>query len=426
MKDKSISKVKRAFFQSSAATIASIMLGFTFKIWLANHLAKSDLALFHTVVDVILLALILMTGFRSSMVVTYSQTKNDRDIINIFRFSLVIMVLLTWGLVLPYITHKMQLNISYLQLVSIILALGLKVYFTNLISMYRLYPILNHVTWIEPLSNIVIFMICFLWLGWSALTSLFIGLTLSCLLVAGFMYHQRRQTIPTKSLTTVPLNPQMVGFIKKSFIAALEAGSSILMIYITILLTINHFTIDELGDFQVVVRPFFTYLTLLLVFPVYKFILPELAVCIRRSDFEQIKKIKRWFYKLALGIGCCFFTLMWLYAQPLVEVLFSTDYSGAAPVLVHFAIFFVFMMLNAFQLAYIKACGFFMRSLMIRIAGLVTLVSAFYFYQQFTQNVVSIISALGTGYLVMFILSSLVERKIRRCDEQAQGALQQP
>lgn len=418
MKDNSITRVKQAFFQNSTATIASIIIGLSFKIWLAHELTKSDLALFNTVIDVILLALILMTGFRSSMVVTYSQIKNDRDIINVFRFSLLAMVLFTWGIVLPYIKYKMHLDISYFQFVAIILAIGLKVYFTNLIAMYRLYPISNKVTWLEPVSNVIFFIICYFLLDVPPLKSLFLGLTLSSLFVAGFMYKHRNKTISTRSLSTVTLNPEIVGFIKKSFIAALEAASSILMIYITILLTVQHFSIDELGDFQVVVRPIFTYLTLLFVFPIYKFVLPELAVCVRNNDIDQIKQMKHWVYKLAVGFSACFFIIMLFFADTIIGFVFSKNYIGAVPVLIHFSVFFVFMMLNAFQLAYIKANGFFLQSLMIRIAGIVTLVSSFYFYMQFTQNVVSIISALGTGYLIMFLFSSAVERKILKGNSQ--------
>lgn len=106
-------------------------IGFSFKVWLASWVPKADLAIYHTVIDIISLSLILMTGFRSSMVVSYSQTRNDRDIINIFRYVLILVVLLTWGIILPYIKHKLAIDVEYLQLVGIIVSMGLKVYFTN-------------------------------------------------------------------------------------------------------------------------------------------------------------------------------------------------------------------------------------------------------------------------------------------------------
>ncbi|EPJ43457.1 MAG: hypothetical protein OFPII_10070 [Osedax symbiont Rs1] len=306
----SIERVKKAFLQAILTTLISIVIGFSFKIWLAQWVAKPDLALFHTVIDIISLSLILMTGFRSSMIISFAQTKNDRDIINIFRFSLVCMVLLSWGAVLPYIKHQLHIDVSYFELVGIILGLGLKVYFANLVAMYRLYHISNKVTLLDPISNLLMFLFCYYLLGLSPLSSLFIGLTLSSLIVAGYMYKHRRELITTQPLATVQFNPALVSFVKKSFTASLEAGACILMIFIAILLTIQHFSIDELGDFQVVVRPVFTYMTLLFVFPIYRFVLPELAVCVRNNDLAQIKQIKRWVYRLSILVAATFMLLM--------------------------------------------------------------------------------------------------------------------
>jgi len=190
------------------------------------------------------------------------------------------------------------------------------------------------------------------------------------------------------------------------------------MIYITVLMTIGHFSIDELGDFQVVVRPIIAYLTLLFVFPIYRFVFPELAVCVRQGDHEQIKQIKHWVYKLAITISACFFTLMLFYSHEIVNWVFPQQYSKAAPVLMHFSMFFVFMMLNAYQLAFIKAHGLFTQSLLIRLSGILALIGSYYIYSRITDNVVAVILSLGSGYLLMFILSSIVEsRVLKRSDE---------
>lgn len=373
MQYKSLERLKQAFVTGMWASLVSIIIGFAFKVWLAQWVAKGDLALFNSVVDLISLSLslILMTGFRSSMVVSYSQTKNDRDIINVFRYFLIGIVLLTWGIVIPYIKHGLHIRVEYLQLVGIIFGLGM-----------------------------------------DALSSLFYGLTLSSLGIAFYMYLYRRRDIATRPLAKVELGPEMRSYVKKSFTASLEAGASILMIYITVLLTIRHFSIDELGDFQVVVRPIFTYMTLLFVFPIYRFVLPELAVNLRNGDHRQIRMIRRWIFRLSAIVSLVFFVLMLLAGKPLVLLLFPVDYVGAVPVLFHFSIFFIFMMLNGYQLAYIKAHGHFTQSLLIRLAGIVALVAAYYLVARFTTNVVAIIVALGLGYMAMFILSTLAERQI--------------
>ncbi len=213
--DDALSRLKQAFINGVWATLASISVGFLFKIWLAQWVPKGDLALFHSVVDIISLSLILMTGFRSSMVVSYSQTQNDRDIINIFRFSLIVMVLITWGLVIPYIKHRLHINVGYLELVGVIFSMGLKVYFTNLVAMYRLYSISNKVTWMEPLGNVVLFLLCYYVLKLEALSSLFYSMSLSSLGMAAFMYIRRKKEIATRPLATVHLNPSLINYVKK-------------------------------------------------------------------------------------------------------------------------------------------------------------------------------------------------------------------
>ncbi|ACA85095.1 lipopolysaccharide biosynthesis protein [Shewanella woodyi] len=413
----SIERVKQAFIAGIWATLVSITLGFGFKVWLAQWMAKEDLALYHTVVDIISLSLILMTGFRSSMVVSYSQTQNDKDITNLFRYSLIAVVLLTWGIVLPYIKHQLHIDVEYFHLVGIILGMGFKVYFTNQIAMYRLYEISNRVTWLEPLGQILTFLTCFYLLEQTPISSLFFSLMLSSTTVAVYMFFNRRKQIATTPIGPVNMDTNLRNFMKKSFTASLEAGASILMIYITVLLTIGHFSIDELGDFQVVVRPIIAYLTLLFVFPIYRFVFPELAVCVRNQDWQQIKQIKHWVYKMSLIISSLFFISMLLFSHEIVALVFPEQYAKSAPVLMHFSMFFLFMMLNAYQLAFIKAHGLFTQSLLIRGSGIVALIASYYIYSQITDNVVAVILALGTGYLLMFLISGQVEKRILKQDK---------
>ncbi|SIR06126.1 Membrane protein involved in the export of O-antigen and teichoic acid [Shewanella morhuae] len=414
MESTSLQRVKQAVIAGFWASLASISVGFLFKLWLAQWVAKADLALYHTVIDIISLSLILMTGFRSSMVVAYSQTKQDMDITNIFRYCLIAIVLLTWGLVLPYIKHTLQLNVEYFQLVGIVLSMGFKVYFTNQIAMYRLYAISNKVTWLEPLAQVVSFLICFYALKQTAIASLFYSMTLSSLIIALYMYLKKRKDIATPPLGAVHFDTDLRSFMKKSLTASMEAGASILMIYITVLLTIAYFSIDELGDFQVVVRPMITYLTLLFVFPIYRFVLPEIAVCVREKRVIEVQQIKSWLIKISLLVSGLFFILMLFGSNTLIAWLFPEQYLKAAPVLLHFSMFFIFMMLNGYQLAYIKAHGYFTQSLLIRLAGIAVLVGTFYLYRLHTENVVAVILALGTGYLVMYLMAKIIERRIQR------------
>ncbi len=149
--------------------------------------------------------------------------------------------------------------------------------------------------------------------------------------------------------------------------------------------------------------------------------LPELAVNLRSGDHRQIRLIRRWIFRLSAIVSLVFFLVMLLAGKPLVSLLFPADYLGAVPVLLHFSLFFIFMMLNGYQLAYIKAHGQFTQSLLIRAVGIVALVAAYYLVARFTTNVVAIIVALGLGYLVMFVLSTLAEQRILRAPAARAG-----
>ncbi|BDM64822.1 membrane protein [Shewanella sp. NFH-SH190041] len=412
MSQYSISALKRVFIQGIGATLLSIALGYGFKIYLAQWVARDSLALYHTVVDVITLALIVMTGFRSAMVVSYARTRNDRDIINLFRFCLIAVVLLTWGLVLPYIKHRLHMNVAYWQLVGIILSMGLKIYFTNQLAMYRMYGISNRITWLDPALQILLFALGYGVLGMSPLSALFHSLIIGNFLIAVMMFISRRRQIRTHPLQGVMLSADLKQFMQRSMTASLETGASMLMIYLMVLLTVRYFSLEELGNFQVVVRPVITYMTLLFVFPIYRFVLPELAEYVRQQNYAAIAAIKRLLYRFAFAVSAVFFLLMLFWGRQLVHWLYPAEYHGAAIVLIHFAAFFVLMILNAFQLAFIKAHNGFMPSLLIRISGLVSLLAAFYLLRQYSGNVVSVILALGCGYGVMFILSGYYERRL--------------
>ena len=83
-------------------------------------------------------------------------------------------------------------------------------------------------------------------------------------------------------------------------------------------------------------------LTLLFVFPIYRFVLPELAVKVRGGDHQAIEAIRRWVLKLAVLVSGAFFVIVWQFGQPLIGALYPETYLSAVPVLLHFSVFFIF------------------------------------------------------------------------------------
>ncbi|ELI6424781.1 hypothetical protein RRM51_004267, partial [Aeromonas veronii] len=52
----SLARLKQAFITGMWASLVSIVIGFAFKVWLAQWVAKGELALFNSVVDLISLS----------------------------------------------------------------------------------------------------------------------------------------------------------------------------------------------------------------------------------------------------------------------------------------------------------------------------------------------------------------------------------
>jgi FtsH-binding integral membrane protein len=81
----------------------------------------------------------------------------------------------------------------------------------------------------------------------------------------------------------------------------------------------------------------------------------------------------------------------------------------------HLSFFFIFLILNSYQISFIKASGAFLSAMLIRLFGIVSLIVIFFIiYNFYSKNVISVIVALVSSYLIMFGISFIVEKKILR------------
>lgn len=114
--------IQKHFYQAIGIALFSVLLGFGLKVYLATIIDKNLLAYYYTAIDIFSFSLLVLIGFRSSMVITYNQIKEDGSIINIFRYFLLIVILASWGFILPYVKHNIGIDIDYWYLVSTILS----------------------------------------------------------------------------------------------------------------------------------------------------------------------------------------------------------------------------------------------------------------------------------------------------------------
>ncbi len=407
--------MKKAIYHSILVSLLGVSLNFAFKIYVAKIMDKSELALYFTAIDIFTMTLLVLVGFRSSMVVSFAQTKDDKKILNTFRIVLLITLLLVWGLVIPYLKHIIGININYWLLVFTAIALALNVYFSNMIAMYRMYDVINKVTFLDPILIIIWFLIVYFIFDILGIKALFLSTILTAFSISIFIFLSKRKEVQTISFNAPKWDKHTSKFLKNSLISTIEFGSGMAMMYIAVLLMIKYFNLKELGDFQVVSKPILSYMITLFVFPIFRFILPELSKLYNKKHYIEILKIKYWVLKYSIIISITFMMASLLFANDLVRWLFPPSYHEAALMIIHLSFFFIFIMLNAYQISFIKASGDFLSALLIRLWGIVSLLIIFYIiYYFYSKDILSVIVALVGSYVSMFLVSFYQERKILR------------
>ena len=405
--------MKKALYSGIGVTLLSIVFNFLFKILTAHLIEKASLTLYFTAIDIFTLTLLILVGFRSSMVVTFAQLKNSQMIINIFRGVMLVVVLLVWGLVIPFLKHKIGVHIHYWYLVATVLSLSVALYFSNIIAMYRLYNIINSVTLIEPVLILFWFSFAYFAFDLRGIQPLFIATIMSSIGVSVFVYQVSRRYYKSVVLQRPVFDEKAVKFLKNSVISTIEFGSGIVLLYMVVFFMLHYFSVDELGDFQVVTKPIFSYMLMLFVFPIFRFVLPELSKLIQEKNLLEIESMKKWILRYAFVVSGTFLVVALLFASKIISFLFPSQYAGADLMIKHLSFFFIFLILNAYQIAFIKASGAFLSALLIRFLGIAVLVMTFYLiYYFYSQSVISVIIALVTSYVVMFLVSFIIERKI--------------
>jgi O-antigen/teichoic acid export membrane protein len=404
--------IQQHFYAAIWISLFSVLLGFGLKVYLATVIDKESLALYYTAIDIFSFSLLVLIGFRSSMVVSYSKLKEDGGIVNIFRYFILVAMLGTWAFVIPYVKHKLGVNIDYWYLVATIFSMSLYLYLSNQLAMYRLYKVMNHSSFIEPLLSIFWFVMAFYVAGVKGIQALFIMSTMASFSLSLYIFIIKSQTSKEPVIKRVIIDTEMRQFIKKSLISTLEFSSGMMLIYMAVFFFNHYYSLDELGDFQVVTKPILMAMIMLFVFPVFRFLLPELSKLFYQKDKEAIVKLKKWFYRFSYTVSLLFVSVFYLFGEKIISLIFPANYADAYLYLSHLSFFFVFIMLNAYQVAFIKASGAFGFALFIRLSGLGFFVLFFYITHYFSQSSISVVFGLAMAYLGMFLLSWVIERKV--------------
>lgn len=404
--------IQQHFYAAIWIALFSVLLSFGLKVYLATIIEKETLALYYTAIDIFSFSLLVLIGFRSSMVVSYSKLKEDGGIVNIFRYFIIVAMLASWAFVIPYVKHKLGVDIDYWYLVATVVSMSLYLYLSNQLAMYRLYKVMNRSSFMDPLLAIFWFLIAFYGAGVKAIQALFIMSTMASFSLSTYIFIVKSKKSKEPVIKRVIMDSEMRQFIKKSLISTLEFSSGMMLIYMAVFFFSHYYSLNELGDFQVVTKPVLMAMIMLFVFPVFRFLLPELSKLFYEKNKEEIAKLKKWFYRFSFIVSVSFVSTFYFLGEKIIAFIFPAEYAGAYLYLGHLSFFFLFIMLNAYQVAFIKASGAFGFALFIRLSGLGFFVLFFYITHYYSDSSISVVFALAMAYLGMFLLSWIIERKI--------------
>lgn len=405
---------KSALFASMPLSTVALIINISFKVFLASLIAKETLAIFFTALDFFAISLLILVGFRSSMVVSYARTKEDVKILNLFRGILLLAVLLAWAFIIPYLKHKMGVNVDYWYLVAALLSTGIWTYLGNELSMYRMYSAMNYATLLEPLFTVVWFSIA--WYGFSVagLQALFIGTVMGSLVMSSFLFYAKlKNRLKEPPIKLFLPDRDMKQFLKNSIISTIEFGSGIVMIYVAVFFLLKYHTTEDLGNFQVVVKPILMGLIAIFIFPIFRFFLPEFSKLVVAKDLKSILKLKNEHINFIAFVSVAIIVLFLLWGEELITLFFPSRYGASYLMLTHLLFFFPFIAINALQLSIIKAFGLFLEALLVRVSGVGIFILSYYIFRTFSSNtVVDVVMGLSTGYLGMFVISFFIERRV--------------
>ncbi|MDY0321303.1 MAG: hypothetical protein RBR23_06155 [Arcobacteraceae bacterium] len=392
--------MKKNFLSNIAITVIAIILNFSFKIYLANLISKEDLGIYYTMIDIISLFLIVFIGSRSSMVVYYNQTKDDATILNLFRYSILAVTIFSLVVIVPLAKDFLGISIPYMFFALLLVSQAFYTYFYNQLGVYRMYQETNIITLLEAILIIGLFFVLKPFFDY--FESLIVATALNFLILSFYIFYKKPYKEPL--LAKVEINTQTREFIGNSFVASLEFALGMLSIYISVIFFTKYFTLSDLADFQVVVKSIYFYFLILFVFPIFKFVFPELSKLISQNDIDEIKKLQKWIFRYSIIVTIISAFLTFGFAFFGIEYLFGKEYVNSSQMLIPLVLVFFFVLQNGFLTSLIKGYNGFKTTFIIRFIGIVVFVLSFYILQSFESNPINVIYAFLMGHLITYAL----------------------
>lgn len=386
------------FFINIIFSFFAIVLNFWFKSYLAFEFAKVELGIYYTLIDIVSIFMIIFVGARSSMVVHFAKTNNETMILNLFKIALGIVFIIASLFLVMFYEKIFDSSINKIFLVMFVLAQAIYIFFFNQLSMYKLYKLTNIVTLIEPITLIGVFFILKVMIGLS-FEQLLLSTIFDMFILALIMKIGKNKNEPPFALVTLDNSSKQ--FINNSLLASFEFFVGMLSVYLAVLFFAKYFGVEHLADFQVVVKPIYFYFLTLFVFPIFKFVFPEVSQMASQKNYTQIKAITTKITIYAFVVSIVSMALLIFFGKNLVLYFFGEAYINSVFMLQITAIVFSFVIFTGYFTSVLKAFGKFKETLFIRIFGLIVFGIVFYSTNLFINNPITIIFAFICGHIAI-------------------------
>jgi O-antigen/teichoic acid export membrane protein len=407
-------------------TLGNILIKFGLNIFLAGEFPEKELVIYFTLIDIITLLSMIVSGFKDALVRAIARHKEKaycyfKNIVGLFFIVIFVFVIP----LITYFNYGLNLPIKYQlwELETTASLLIINAMLGQFLLANCVYMIVSYIEIMRGVFFVAIFFLAYLIFNFnSADDYLLTAFIASNLLILFWLLYNIKNYIITaniknfsKQLRTDSLSKQDKKEINRSVTyASLEYFTASISLYSSSLIMLYLFGDENVGDFQVVARPIYFALIAVFSYPIFRFLFPEFSTLIKNKQYTRLAEIRKKFnlylsiFSVVLIMGC------WLFAEFFVLLLFPEGYKESYRYLNILIIAIPFVVYTSFLFSVIKAAGYFKQTFYIRLVGFMAFLVSLSLFVSMGSGAIAIIYAILVSVLVMFVNAYVVEKRIKK------------
>jgi O-antigen/teichoic acid export membrane protein len=400
-----------------------MLISFGFKIFLTNIYTKTDLVIYYTIIDTLLIISRVFIGYKDALTTLFHKNENQINILRLFTVFLIYVVLIVSFLIIPVVTNYYLISkidnfdLQWWYISIIFITMNMVAYLGYIFLVTKHYKLIS----VQDILKTVFFLLIFFsfYLFFEVKTNykfLIYTAILSNLTLFIYLLYKKYQYLPQYKFTEMigfklPKSSNTIAFFKLTSLASSNYFIYGLLLYAPIVTMLNHSTTDELANFQVVARSIYFALISIFSWPLGRFMFPEFSSLIAKQDYKKLLAIRKKFINLLVIFGFVVIGGCWLLSEYVIRLIFPIEYLESYKMLNILIIALPFVMYTNFSESILKAESSYIINLIIRLSGLLCFAISFYIFEIMAVKFASIYSFL-IGILTIYIASLYFEKKI--------------